>query len=308
MASRVEDDLKCPTCLEIFQDPVFLPCGHSLCCACVQQCWEQKGNRSCPVCRKKCRSKYPPPNLALRNACETFKQASMESDDICILHKQKLTLFCLDHQELVCLVCMDTKRHAGHTFRRINEVAKRHREKLQESLQGAKETLEDYKDAIDVCNEHARYVKVQRETAESKMKKDFEELCRFLKAEEEARLSAVRHEEEEKSRMMKEKIEILDKDMAAVSDVVRSAEEQLTSDPVAFMKNFKNAMSRIQKRSKPEDLPGEALLDEGKHVGDLKFRVWERMKEMVSCSPAVLDPNTAKPELGLSEDLSRLTC
>ncbi|XP_077358869.1 E3 ubiquitin-protein ligase TRIM35-like [Festucalex cinctus] len=261
MDSQVVNHLQCPTCLEIFKDPVVLPCSHSFCRACVHQWWEEKEDRTCPVCRTRCRSMDPPSNLALRNVCEAFSQASVFPKD-----------------------------------------------KLQDGLKKAKERLKDDIEATDICNKQATYIKVQRQQVENKIKKDFEELRRFLLAEEEARLSAVREEEEEKSWMMKEKIEALSRDMAAVSDVIRSTEQQLTSDPVSFMQNIKNAINRIQKLpDKPERLRG-ALLDEVKHVGNLKFSVWERMKETISYSPIILDPNTAGPKLSLSEDLTSVSC
>lgn len=73
------------------------------------------------------------------------------------------------------------------------------------------------------------------------------------------------------------------------------------------MKNFHTAMTEIQKLpNKPELLPG-ALLDEAKCVGNLKFNTWERMKELVSYSPIILDPNTADAELSLSENLTSLS-
>ncbi|XP_077372649.1 E3 ubiquitin-protein ligase TRIM35-like [Festucalex cinctus] len=305
MASQVEDNLNCPTCLEIFKDPVILTCSHSFCRACVQQWWEKKGDRSCPVCRTECRLIDVPFNLALRNVCEGFSQASMESDYICSLHKEKLKLFCLDHHQLVCLVCRDSKIHTGHKFLPFEEAAQDHKEKLLEGQQDAKNRLEDYNQIRDDCNEQATYIKVQREHMERKIKKDFEELHHFLQVEEEARLSALREEEQQKTRMMKEKIEALSRDMATLSDVIRGTEEQLTSDTVSFMKNFQTAMTRIQKLpDKPKPLPQGALLDEVKHVGNLKFSVWERMKDMVSYSPIILDPNTASAGLSLSEDLT----
>ncbi|XP_077358990.1 E3 ubiquitin-protein ligase TRIM35-like [Festucalex cinctus] len=309
MASRVVDHLHCPTCLEIFKDPVVLPCSHNFCRACVHQWWERKEDRSCPVCRTECRSMDVPSNLALRNICEAFSQDSVESENVCSLHKEKLKLFCVDHQELVCLICRDAEIHTDHKFRPLDEVYKDDKEMLREGLQDAKKTLKDYKKISDNWHEQATYIKVQRETAESKIKKDFEELRRFLRADEEARLSAVREEEEEKSRMMKEKILALGRDMAAVSDVIRSTEEHLTSDPVSFMKNFQSAMSKIQKLPNRPKWPRQgALLDKAKHVGNLKFSVWERMKETVSYSPVILDPNTAGTALSLSEDLTSVSC
>ncbi|XP_077434776.1 E3 ubiquitin-protein ligase TRIM35-like [Vanacampus margaritifer] len=264
-------------------------------------------DRACPVCRTEFSSIDVPQNLALKNICEVFSQASVESDDICSLHKEKLKLFCVDHQELVCLICKDAKIHAGHKFCPLIEVHEDHKDKLQDGLQDAKKRLKDYNETRDNCNEQATYIKVQREQVENKIKMDFEELRRFLQAEEDARLSAVREEEEEKSRMMKEKIQALSRDIADVSDVIRSIEQQLTSDPVSFMKNFKTAMTKIQKLpDKPKLLSG-ALLDEVKHVGNRKFSVWERMKEMVSYSPVILDPNTANAALSLSEDLTSVT-
>ncbi|XP_057682664.1 E3 ubiquitin-protein ligase Midline-1-like isoform X2 [Corythoichthys intestinalis] len=125
--------------------------------------------------------------------------------------------------------------------------------------------------------------------------------------EEEARLSAVRGEEKTKREMLKRKIASLVKDITALSNIIKSTEENLMSGNISLLKNFKGTMSKTQKLpSKPKPLHG-ILLDEAKHVGNLKFTVWEGMKKIISYSPVILDLNTAGRELNISEDLTSLS-
>ena len=123
MASKLEEDLSCPVCTDIFKDPVVLSCSHSFCKACLQQYWETKGSRECPVCRKRSSQKEPPTNLALKNLCETFIQERGNTHMLCKGHKRKRELFCLDDQQLVCLVCRDSKLHKNHSFSPTGEAA-----------------------------------------------------------------------------------------------------------------------------------------------------------------------------------------
>ena len=121
MAARLEKDLSCPVCCEIFKDPVLLSCSHSFCKACVHQYWETKGSRECPVCRRKSSKEGLPPNLALKNLCETFFQDWQHAS--CRLHKKKLEFFCQDDKQLVCLMCRASKLHQDHNFSPIGEAA-----------------------------------------------------------------------------------------------------------------------------------------------------------------------------------------
>ncbi|XP_061552410.1 E3 ubiquitin-protein ligase TRIM35-like [Phycodurus eques] len=307
MAERLEDELCCPTCLNIFKDPVMLKCSHSFCRACVKQWWKHKQGLSCPVCRKSCLPMDVSSNLTLKNVCETFTKTSLESETMCSLHKEKKKLFCLDHQLCVCLICRDTQIHIGHKFCSLDEIAQEQKEKFENPLQKVKEKLAEFTEIRNNCSEQAEYIKVQRDLVESNIKKNFEELRHFLQIEEQAKLSALKEEEQKKSQMMKEKIETLSRDMATLSDLIRTTEKWVTSNHVSFMNNYQIAMTAIQELPDKPVLPPGALLDEVKHLGNLKFTVWERMKEMVSYSPVLLDPNTASAHFSLSEDLTSVS-
>ncbi|KAG8007238.1 Nuclear factor 7, partial [Nibea albiflora] len=140
---RSEEDLCCPVCQEVFRDPVLLSCSHSFCKDCLKSWWTKKRSRECPVCKRRSSKDHPPLNFALKNLCEAFllERDQRSSEALCSLHSEKLRLFCLDHQQPVCLVCRDSEKHTDHRFRPIDEAARQHKKNLQETLQPLKEKL-----------------------------------------------------------------------------------------------------------------------------------------------------------------------
>ncbi|XP_073691424.1 E3 ubiquitin-protein ligase TRIM35-like [Garra rufa] len=312
MASLSEDDISCPVCCEIFKNPVFLSCSHSVCKECLQQFWRTKKTQECPVCRRRSSKENLPPNLALKNLCESFlkkrnERRSSGSEEICSLHSEKLKLFCLEDKQPLCVVCRDSQKHDNHKFRPIDEVVSSYKEELNTALKSLQEKLKHNEEMKGEFDKTAEHMKSQAEHTERQIKQQFEKLHQFLRDEEEATITALREEEEQKKQMMKEKLEEMNRHISALSHTIKDMEEMMKASDVCFLKEFPVSMERVQISQPDPQTPSGALIDVPRYLGNLPFRVWKKMQDIVQNTPVILDPNTAHPQLLLSDDLTSVT-
>lgn len=70
-----EEQVHCSICLDVFTNPVSIPCGHNFCQSCIIGYWKTSPLYQCPMCKK---SFYKRPdisvNTVLREIAEQFKE------------------------------------------------------------------------------------------------------------------------------------------------------------------------------------------------------------------------------------------
>ncbi|KAG9330830.1 hypothetical protein JZ751_021934, partial [Albula glossodonta] len=288
-SSLPEEDLTCPVCFDIFKDPVVLKCSHSFCKTCLQKYWEQTGSQECPVCRRKSSEESPPCNRALKNLCESLSKHRIQkpatgSESLCGLHGERLKLFCLNEEVPICIVCQTSEKHENHKLRPVQEAALKYKEELQTALKPLQEKLKAFKKEKQKNDETAELIKSQAVDTERQIRVEFEKLHKFLLEEEAARVTALREEEEQKSRMMKERIGKMAREISSLSDTIRDLQQEMKADDITFLQKYGTTKKKAHcKVADPEKLSG-GHINVANHLGNLKYRVWEKMMEIIQFS------------------------
>uniref|UniRef100_A0A667ZPP5 Uncharacterized protein n=1 Tax=Myripristis murdjan TaxID=586833 RepID=A0A667ZPP5_9TELE len=310
MAEKItllESYLNCHVCTETFRDPVSLRCHHSFCSSCLKQFWELNQNKNCPICKRKSSKDEPDVNFTLKELADSFagRQKAASSETEGEGEEEERKWFCRNEQRAVCAVC-EFPLHHGHKVVPIEEAVSELKEQLKSDLKSLQDKKNKCKEVKKLYKEMGELFKKQLVATERQIRAEFNKLHQFLKEEEEARLAALREEEERKRKTVTRKMKMIEEKISSLSDIISAVEKDLQKHNVPFLSSYKSSQSSARAQCSQPDpqLVSGALIDVAKHLGNLSFRVWEKMKDKVKFSPVILDPNTASPWLYLSDDLT----
>ncbi|XP_043534232.1 zinc-binding protein A33-like [Chiloscyllium plagiosum] len=302
----MEADLSCAVCHDLYKDPVLLNCDHSFCRSCVTQYWEKADTACCPVCRKQNSSMSLRAHRILSNIVETFVKSGGggEMQQECSRHKEKLKIFCKADNELICVICQISKSHQNHEMLPMEEAAEEFKNELQTSLKPIQDKKKECEAAKSDYERTLSHIQDQGVKLAKQIKTEFEKLHQLLHEEERIVLESLKLEKERNSQEMKERIEKTMEEISSLSAIVQDIEQQLREqDSIIFLTKFPETQQRV-KQTLPEPQKVYPLINVGKFIGSLQYRVWKKMLTVINTAPVTLDPNTAHPVLLLSEDLS----
>ncbi|KPP63969.1 E3 ubiquitin-protein ligase TRIM39-like [Scleropages formosus] len=238
-----------------------------------------------------------------RDASVAGSTEGRDPGGLCGRHGEPLALFCEDDEELVCDSCKE-EEHKEHQCCPLEEAMQDSKKELRNALKPLREKLQGLSTAKQNFDEMAEHIKHQARQAEKLIKEEFEKLHRFLRNEEASLVAALKEEVQQKSQKMQENIEKATSQVSSLSETIKQIEEDMAADEILFLRNFKTTMQRTKCTPQEPEMETEALVDVPKHLGILKFRIWEKMQGIVQYTPVMLDPNTADVCLFVSDDLT----
>ncbi|XP_067113972.1 E3 ubiquitin-protein ligase TRIM69 isoform X4 [Osmerus mordax] len=333
-AQRLSRDLTCSICLDLFKQPVSLPCDHTFCQGCIAGYWAgprgsgQGGTGSCPQCRKVFLGQSYRPNRIVANIVESYCQGLEESEasagvggrlgdvegaekptarPLCVRHKEELKLYCEEDQELVCLVCGLSQEHRNHNLVCVLEAQQRHRVSLNSSMDSLKAELNTALQCEREAEDEVKKLKEHTADLKQRIEAQFSDLHTFLYQEEKLVQVKLKTEERRELIRLDEHKALLCVEVCRLQRALHDIEDKLREqDPFSLLRNIKTLLQRPSLKFEKPVLTAPSLC-EGRFAGPLQYRVWKSLKGSIYPVPAAITFNssTANPWLSLT---SSLTC
>ncbi|XP_027965674.1 E3 ubiquitin-protein ligase TRIM4 [Eumetopias jubatus] len=297
-AEDLQEDLTCSICLDYFEDPVSIECGHNFCRGCLQRSWAPGGGSfPCPECRQPSLPAAMRPNWALARLTERTRRRPQGPvpPGQCGRHREALRLFCEEDQRPVCLVCRESREHQAHTMAPIDEAFCNYREKLLKTQCSLKDKMKKAIYFQDVEMKNITKWKEKMKNQRVTISAEFAKLHHFLAEEEQLFLQRLSKEEEETKKRQNENTLKLHQKITSLKQLILEVKEKSESSSLELLQNPKDVLTRSE--SQDVDYSLEVLTV--KTVCQIPM-----MKEMLKRFQVAVNvaEDTAHPKLIFSQD------
>uniref|UniRef100_A0A8C8REJ4 Uncharacterized protein n=1 Tax=Pelusios castaneus TaxID=367368 RepID=A0A8C8REJ4_9SAUR len=304
LVKACEDKASCSICLEYFNDPVTLDCGHNFCRVCITQFWEGiDTDVFCPQCWEIFPQRNLRTNRQLRTLIDLIRQvqdeeqAELGRENVCEKHGKALKLYCEEDQTLICVVCDSSGEHGAHTVGPIDEAAQEYKEQIWRRLDVLEEAREEIL-ALTSCEEQQSQELLVIATGREKTEDRFEKLHKFLLEQERLLLAWLEELVTEVTTRKDETILRLTEEVARLNTLIIEMEEKCEQPASEF----------LQVRQGTFQTPAPASPEP-------KWRLWLFSQNLIFLQDTLkklkakvtLDPDTANPWLVVSADRKSVT-
>ncbi|XP_070593743.1 E3 ubiquitin-protein ligase TRIM39-like [Erythrolamprus reginae] len=308
------EETTCSICLEYFQDPVLIPeCGHNFCRGCLTRSWgTSESEASCPQCRQTFAPRSVLPNRQLARVAEVAKRCGdpwgEEGRSFCSKHREPLKLFCKDDETLICLVCLLSKEHKGHSAIPAEEAFPEYQINAEDCLKVQKEQKEKISTYKRDTEQTVQEMLDMMKEVKKNVMAEFRELQLLLEAQE--KLLLTRMEETEKDLMARKEKGLAEhmEELGSLDDLIQEIEEKLQQPASKLLQDIGSILKKYQDKKtyeNPVDLflePKRAIWDyndvpallkrANKKLRDTLESVLQLQEENVTLDPCAVDPNS----------------
>ncbi|XP_023194122.1 E3 ubiquitin-protein ligase TRIM39-like [Xiphophorus maculatus] len=315
------EELTCSVCLTIFTDPVNLPCGHSFCRQCISEVLVTQ--QHCPHCGAAVALEAAslPTSLVLKSLAEKAKakpdegkRLTAEVDGLCPEHEEKLKLFCITDQQLVCIICRDGEEHEGHQFKPVKEAAASLRKQLEMFEQCTADDIHAVERLADAQKDEMFKTRERSQRLLARISKQFEEMHQFLRRRENEIKSELKHKEEDNVEKMRETFQAT----AVALSESRELKEKVSTvlkitESESFLKSWtegksKGALEHVFRPRVNELQVVESSLSLGPYESHLQFFMWKEMLQVIQPWAALLTLKRDSEDVVVSDDGRSLFC
>uniref|UniRef100_A0A452HE47 Tripartite motif containing 39 n=1 Tax=Gopherus agassizii TaxID=38772 RepID=A0A452HE47_9SAUR len=281
-------ELTCSVCLDYFQDPVALDCGHNFCQACINVWWAGvKTDFCCPECRDTFSHRNYKRNRQLKNIVEASRTLRLESTSepevsrVCKKHSEVLKVFCREDQTPICMVCHLSRDHKDHTVVPIDEAAQDYKCLCSKGYNSQEGNL-TFK--IDSCLQ--------------KIVSEFQQLRQFLEKQERFQLAQLDETEQDIIKKRDEYIDRLNEEISLLNKLIYELYKKCRQSASEFLQVI---FSRCERKTFQNPLSLSPELKWGSWNFSEKSTILHNIRKKCRVN-VTLDPDTAHPELIVSED------
>uniref|UniRef100_A0AAZ1Y3F2 B30.2/SPRY domain-containing protein n=1 Tax=Oreochromis aureus TaxID=47969 RepID=A0AAZ1Y3F2_OREAU len=304
----------CSICLDVFTDPVTTPCGHNFCKNSAKPgevpCDYCTGTRlralkSCLVCLTSYCETHLEPHLTIKGLKRHQLIEPVENLEgrMCTKHDKHLELFCKTDQTCVCTLCsvLDHKTHEFTELRKMDDEIQEMIEKRRQKIQEINESVKMSKDAADKQKtEGVQIFTVLKEFIEKGLKKVIKEIEDKQETTEKQAEGLIKELEEEISELKKRSSEL--KQASRSEDHLHFIQSFSSLKAVPPTKDWTEVIV-LPPTYEGTVMRAVAQLEETlkKHFKKLLAKAELRRVQQYAVDVS-LDPDTAHPELILSDD------